>query len=191
MLDITHFSKNKCDALIKDLMLWMQGFKLNCFPQQSSFTMNIGKMKYALKFDIISSRNKVNIAKVSTNLATIPLGKHFSHEELRCHHNIYIYIYTSIASLCEMVFFWKVAQLMRSQIIWWYFFGEGIRILESCTMDENMKNVFILSQEKTSFFKELGYHFNIYVLSSTISSHEMFSKFWMIDGKLWDLALFF
>ncbi len=78
---------------------------MNCFPQQSSFRMNIGKMKYALELDIISSRNKVNIAKVSTNLATIPLGKHFSHEELGCHHNVY----SSIASLCEMVFFGKIA----------------------------------------------------------------------------------
>jgi hypothetical protein len=38
--------------------------------------MNIGKMKYALELDIISSRNKVNIAKASTNLAIIyTLGK--------------------------------------------------------------------------------------------------------------------
>jgi hypothetical protein len=57
-------------------------------------------------------------------------------------------------------------------------------------MDENMKNVFILSQEKTSFFKELGYQFNIYVFSSTISSHELFPKFWMIDGKLGDSTCF-
>ncbi len=79
---------------------------------------------------------------------------------------------------------------MRNQIISWFFFGEGIRNLESCTMDENMKNVFILSQEKTSFFKELGYQFNIYVFSSTISSHELFPKFWMIDGKLGDSTCF-
>ncbi len=70
------FQRNKCDALIKDLMFWVQGFKLNCFPQQLSFTMNIGKMKYALEIDIISSRNKVNIAKATTNLAIIyTLGK--------------------------------------------------------------------------------------------------------------------
>jgi hypothetical protein len=57
-------------------------------------------------------------------------------------------------------------------------------------LDENMKNVFILSQEDI-LFQGTWISINIYVLSSTISSHEIFSNFWMIDGKLGDLAMFF